>query len=334
MRARQAVTDPRTDAPAPWAPPEERGSSGGRAAPAELSEWRGGPGAATARGDAPELPRNDRVAGVSPLGALRPVGPGAVLDGGFALLRARFRRIVALAALFFIPIRLFDLVTMIATGDVVDRVDIGPSALVVGGGSGWSWVVILLQSIALSLLGLCVGHLASRLSEGDDPAFGALAALALRRGWVALLIVPISLAIRLPLSCIPLGFLLGDALVFLSSVVAGAEGLGPWRSVRRSISLTRRSFGSMIAVVLGGLVISQLLRVSFYTGPVLLAGTFTADDAALTAISQAGSLVVLVAEPLTACIAARAYLDLRCRHEGLDLRRRVREQFGVVGAPA
>ena len=29
--------------------------------------------------------------------------------------------------------------------------------------------------------------------------------------------------------------------------------------------------------------------------------------------------MLLVTEPLTACIAARAYLDLRCRRDGVDL---------------
>ena len=29
--------------------------------------------------------------------------------------------------------------------------------------------------------------------------------------------------------------------------------------------------------------------------------------------------MLLLTEPLTACIAARAYLDLRCRRDGVDL---------------
>ena len=83
----------------------------------------------------------------------------------------------------------------------------------------------------------------------------------------------------------------------------------------------------MLAVVFGGLLISQMLRISFYAGPVLLAANFSTNEVVLTAVAQAGALVVLVAEPLTACIAARAYMDLRCRTEGADLRRRLHERF-------
>jgi hypothetical protein len=295
-----------------------------------VTDLRSEPGLATARGDAPEpedlLPADHEVI----LRSLRPMGPGAVLDSAFDLLRLRFRRLVGVAACLFVPVRILDLVTMIATGDATERYHVGPALLLLGGDSGWSWLIVVLQSLALSVLGLCVGHLVQRLVAGADASFRELMSLALRRGWVALAILPLTFVIRAPLSCIPLGFLAADALVFTTSVVAGAERLGPWRALRRSIALSRRAFGRMLAVVLGGLLISQLLRISFYSGPVALAANFSTSGAVLTAVGQAGSLVVLVAEPLTACIAARAYLDLRCRNEGLDLRLRLHERFGTV----
>lgn len=293
-----------------------------------------GPGVAVARGDAP-WPRTPGPTGPSPFDSLRPAGAGAVLDDAFVLLRTRFGRIVGLAACLYVPIRILDLVTMISAGDAVERVQVGPSLLAYGAGTGWSWIVLILQSLALSVLGMCVGHLAMRMAVGEDATFREMARLALRRGWVAVLVVPLGLLVKVPLSCVPLGFLLGDAFVFLSSIVAGAEGLGPIHSWRRGMQLTKRSYGRMLAVVLGGLVISQVLRVSFYVGPVLLAGALFGSDAVLTVIGQVGALVVLVAEPLTACIAARAYLEQRSRTEGLDLRRRVHERYvPATAAPA
>ena len=262
------------------------------------------------------------------LRSLRPMGPGAVLDSSFDLLRLRFRRIVGVAACLYVPIRILDLVTMIASGDAVERYQIGPAILLMGGDSGWALVVALLQSFALSVLGLCVGHLVVRMVDGGDASFRELMSVALRRSWVALLIMPLTFLVRAPLSCIAvIGYVLGDALVFTTSVVAGAERLGPWRAFRRSLALSRRSYGPMLAVSFGGLLISQMLRISFYAGPVLLAANFSTSEAVLTAVAQAGALVVLVAEPLTACIAARAYIDLRCRNEGADLRRRLHERF-------
>lgn len=293
-----------------------------------MTDQRSGPGLATARGDAPE-PDDLRPADHERiLRSLRPMGPGAVLDSSFDLLRLRFRRIVGVAACLYVPIRILDLVTMIASGDAEDRYQIGPAILLMGGDSGWALVVALLQSFALSVLGLCVGHLVVRMVDGADATFRELMSLAVRRSWVALLVMPLIFLVRAPLSCIPLGFVVGDALVFTTSVIAGAERLGPWRAFRRSLTLSRRSLGPMLAVAFGGLLISQMLRISFYAGPVLLAANFSTSEVVLTAVAQAGALVVLVAEPLTACIAARAYIDLRCRNEGADLRRRLHERFG------
>lgn len=283
-----------------------------------------GPGVAVARGDAPRT--HPGSGGPNPLEYLRPVGAGAILDGAFDLLRSRFARIVGLAACLYVPIRLLDLVTTLSTGEALDRYQIGP-ALLLGGGTGWSWVVVGLQSIALSVLGLSVGHLAARMADGGDATFGELASVALRRSWVALLVIPLGLLVRVPLSCVPLGFLFADALVFMSSVVAGAERLGPWRAWLRGMSVSRAGYGRMLAVVLGGLCISQILRISFYAGPLALTATFSTDAGVLAAVGQLGALVVLIAEPFTACVAARAYLDQRCRSEGLDLRRRMSERF-------
>ena len=85
-----------------------------------------GPGVAVARGDAP-WPPAEGPDGPSPFDTLRPSGPGGVLDDAFVLLRTRFGRIVGLAACLYVPIRLLDLVTMIATGTAVERVQVGPS---------------------------------------------------------------------------------------------------------------------------------------------------------------------------------------------------------------
>ena len=298
-----------------------------------MTDLGSGPGSATARGDAPEPHDASSSADHRAfLRLLRPMGAGAVLDTSFDLLRLRFRRLVGVAATLFVPIRIVDLLTMIWSGDAVERYHVGPSLLLLGGDSSWSWLVLVLQSWALSILGVCVGHLVVRMLEGAEPSYRELMGVALRRSWVALLILPLTFVIRAPLSCIPGGFLIADALVFTTSVVAGAEALGPWRALRRAMALSKQAFGPALGIVLGGLLISQLLRVSFYVGPVLLAGTLSTSDAVLTAVSQAGALVVLVAEPLTACIAARAYLDMRCRNEGLDLHRRLQKRFVEPGA--
>jgi hypothetical protein len=319
--------------PAHWTPPDrpEGISSSGAA----VGSGPGHPSSsAVVRGDEPWSPLEADRSRPRPTVVSGPVGPGVVLDGGFELLRKEARLLIGLAACLYVPIRLLDLTVTLSTGAASERYQAGPALLLLTGDGAWSWTLVVLQSVALSLLGLCTGQLASRRLAGEAVSFGFLGSFALRRSWVAVVILPVSFVVRAPLSCIPLGFLLADALLFMSSVTAGAEGLGPVASVRRSMALARGAFGPVLVVVTGALVISQVLRISFYAGPVLLIGSFDPGDAVLAAVGQAGALVLLIAEPLTACIAARAYLDVRARREGLDLRLRLEDRFGPPGALA
>ncbi|MDQ2677206.1 MAG: hypothetical protein M3Y51_00575 [Actinomycetota bacterium] len=296
-----------------------------------------GAGVATARGDArlpPQEPHSaaDALAdGSSPVADLHPVGPAAVLDGGFDLFRFRFRRLVGFAACLFVPLTVVDLVLMAAVGtETPERVAIGPSMFLLGSGDSWSWAILVGQTVALSLLGLCVGHLAASAARGVDVSFREMGRLALRRWWVALLIVVLTALPRALLSCVvfPVGWLLADGLFFIASSVAGAEGVGPWRAVTRSVSLTRARFGNALVICLGSLVISQVLRISLTAGPALLLSSFALPESVVGVVARLGTVVLLLAEPITACIAARAYLDLRARHEGLDLQLRAERVLG------
>lgn len=295
-------------------------------------------GVATARGDAAPPPRDPRrgadplAEAASPLADLRPLGPAGVLDGGFDLLRFRFRRIVGLAACLFVPITVVDLLLMAVIGtSSEDRVAIGPAIFLLGSGDSWAWAILAAQTVALSLLGLCVGHLALSAARGVDVSFRELGRVALRRWWVALLIVVIGAVPKVVLSCVmlPVGWILVDGFLFIASSVAGAEGVGPWHAVRRSASLTRSRYGNALVICFGSLVISQVLRISLTAGPALLLSSFALSDAAIGLVARLGTLILLLAEPLTACIAARAYLDLRARRDGLDLQLRADRLFAA-----
>jgi hypothetical protein len=77
------------------------------------------------------------------------------------------------------------------------------------------------------------------------------------------------------------------------------------------------------------LVISAVLQLSLYLGPVLLASFFVSSEPMLLALQQVALLSLLVTQPLTAAIAARAYVEFRCRSEALDLALR-RRDLGLV----
>jgi hypothetical protein len=72
-------------------------------------------------------------------------------------------------------------------------------------------------------------------------------------------------------------------------------------------------------VAVGGFFIVAILQVALYLGPAALTALFIPSEAAVLVVQQVSMLVLLITQPLTACIAARAYVELRCRSEALDL---------------
>ncbi len=247
---------------------------------------------------------------------------GAVLDGGFELLRHRFGRLMALTACLYVPVWLLNVALAIVAPPDAATVDSGLAwtSLTAGSSSGWIYLVAVLQMVALSILGLCVGHLSISLARGEDPSLRELGSIALRRCWVALLIVPLNAAVHGAGACLfGVGWVLGDAFVFLSSVAAGAERTGPWRGFTRSFQLTRPQYGRALVISFGGLCIAQIIRWSLSVGPTVLLTSLDPASPLVGLFTALSTAVLLITEPLTACIAARAYLDLRCRRDGVDL---------------
>jgi MFS family permease len=256
------------------------------------------------------------------------VGVGGVLDGGFDLLRSHFGVLVGLAGALLLPLQLVDLWASVASGRSAE-LDTSPLLAALGSMDSTmpvTWLVVALRVVVLSFLGLMTGVLVSdSLADRVRPARSVLAAAG-RRWWVALLVPVLCVPVKMLTACLVyVGFFLGDALLMCASVVAGAERAGPLRSFGRSWTLGWRSFGTALGVALGSFVISAVLQVSLYAGPVLLASFFVSSESMLLVVQQIALLSLLVTQPLTAAIAARAYVEFRCRSEALDLTLRRRD---------
>lgn len=303
-----------------------------------------GAGIAAVRGDAvaPEgASRDVREAADrarNPLSDLRPVSTAAVLDGGVDLLAHRVGRFAALTACLYVPVWLGSIVLAVAAPPSLSGGSAGVdlTGMSTATSSSLTWVIVALQALALSVLGLCAGHLAMALARGGDAPLRELGALAWRRSWVAIVLVVLNTAVKVPALCLGgVGWFLVDAFVFVSSVVAGAEALGPWSAFRRGWRLTGSQLGRALVISFGGFCITQLIRLSLSYGPTVLIDSLAPGSVFVTAYAVLSTAVLLVTQPLTACIAARAYLDLRCRREGLDLElRHERLLLELRGAPA
>jgi hypothetical protein len=316
-----------------WAAPESRP---GDAVAVPSALLGGAAGVAVARGDARAGVTEDLSGGGpgpledNPLARLAVTGPGGVLDGGFDLLRFRFRRLVGITAVIFVPIQLLELVLSLTVGTAPTVSNDGSSSEVLSGlgvqsvgSSGWAVLFLLVRAVALCVLGIAVGHLVNGWLDGRDPTFRDALWFALRRSWVAPVVVAVASGSKLLLACLGgVGWFLADALFFIAGIVAGVERTGPFATVGRSFQLTRTAYGLSLVVCVGGFVICQILQLALTAGPLLLLAAFQPPEGWLLVAQQLASLVLLVALPLTACIAARAYVELRCRAEGFDLVRR------------
>lgn len=295
----------------------------------------GSAGVAVARCDAKWSPGSlERELADNPLEGLAPVGVGGVLDGGFDLLRHRFGTLVGLAAALLLPLQLLEVLGELQAGLDADASASGfngfSDPFAVGAASTpVAWLVLVLRVVALSFLGVVTGSMVADLLGGRRRPTGQLLASAARRWWVAVL---------LPLLCVPVksvgtclvyvGFFAADALLMCASVVAGAEGRGPLHAFGRSWRLAWQNYGTAFGISFGGFLIAVVLQVSLWVGPVLLAGQFVTSESVLLVVQQVSLLTLLIVQPLTACIAARAYVELRCRAEGLDIQLR-RERLGL-----
>lgn len=271
----------------------------------------------------------------NPLTHLRPVGPGAVLDGAVELLRCRFGQIMALAACLYVPIWLLNVAVTVFRPSTAGSGEDG-SGMVwspIGAStsdSAWMWLVGLLQVVALSVLGVAIGRLSTELAEGRATTTTYLLGYAARRSWVAVAVVPMNMVVHVAASCLGgVTWLLGDALVFVVSAAAGAEGLGPVAAFVRSVRLTSSQYGRSLVLCTGALVLSWVIRLSFSAGPTMLIASLDPSSSLVGLVGALSSAVTLLTEPLTACIAVRSYLDLRCRRDGYDLDLR-RARLGLV----
>jgi hypothetical protein len=261
----------------------------------------------------------------NPLRGLGVVGAGGVLDGAFDLLRFRFRRFVALTAVLFVPLQLIDLLLSLSEGPTTGGDGTGQFQLLDVGSttSAWVFVVAGLQACALFLLGMAAGHLVDGWLVGRDDPFGTVVAAVARRAWVVPIVVVVAVVAKTAAACFGgVPFFLVDALFFIAGPVAAVERTGPLATIGRSVRLAKGGYGLALAVCFGGFAITFVLRFALGLGPSVLVALIGLPEGWLLVLEQISALTLLITLPLTACIAARAYVDLRCRVEGFDLVRR------------
>lgn len=142
---------------------------------------------------------------------------------------------------------------------------------------------------------------------------------------LVVLVVPVVGVIVLVLVIVP-GYVVGLAAFFgLTSLVVPvvvAERLGPLRAVGRTLAVFRRAPLRILWITLLMGVVVAVIGLTVQLPMLTLAGVVPAGAWVVESLGEVGAQVVSV--PLTALAALLVYLDVRVRHEALDLRVRAR----------
>ena len=305
-----------------WAAP---GSVADQPVPAPIE---GGPSGAPPGGRVVERARDgDDAAGNVPAITLRPMTVADILDGGFAIVKARPRRILGLTAAFVVPtqvvLALLQRDAFEGTG-IVEFLSADPTVTneqVSGGDVAAQYLAlvisIVIPAIALVCVAAAIGHMVGQWVMGRDAPAGEMAGI-IRRRWWALLgsFVVVKLAeAGGALGCY-IGLLFVLPLFVVVAPVIGVEGGGGMDAIRRSVRLVRPRYFPVMGVAVLMALVSTLLGLALSALPQAIVA-WSGDWWPLLAVGGIVSEIVVM--PFVAAATVLLYFDLRVRTEGLDI---------------
>jgi hypothetical protein len=251
---------------------------------------------------------------------------GDTIDGAFALLRARPRAVLGIAALFVVPLQFIGaFVQRDVLGDSgVDQV-VGDPSVTFGSSGGTSaagtiggFIVAIGMGLVLTFIcGAYVRMLAAWYGDQDITGGEAL------KG--SLRVAPSQVAawflvhlVAVPVSCTLIGGIFLTPLYLVLAPAIAIERLGPIEGIRRAWHFgTTRYWAAFLVALLSGLA-ATLLSQAMSTGLVLL-GVATAGSFGWLFVAVGSSLASILGAVAVAGATALFYLESRVRTEGLDL---------------
>jgi hypothetical protein len=257
---------------------------------------------------------------------LRPRGIGEILDSAVALYRARFTKLVLVAATIVVPVQVFSAIVMLSaepkgftlnvTGTVSPRYDAGSFAV----RAAATVVVLVIGILSTALIvAVCTRIVADayidRTSQTRDavhdvrPRFFAI----IGTSFLVLITEAIGFVFCFVGAFVPL------TLFAVAVPVLILEGVGVSAALGRSVTLTK----THAMHVLGLVLTAQLLAAIVNGGLAVVAHLLLRSSGGTVAAVIAQSIATTIASVLTTPFAATAivvlYFDLRIRDEGYDV---------------
>jgi len=267
---------------------------------------------------------------------LRPMTLPDLLDGSFAVIKARPRTVFAIAAAILIPFHL--LVAFLQHGVTGFSFSTGLSQQGTTTSTGDQFAALAVAYLGLAvltlapfLLGGALGKVVSAWYAGSSLTAGE----ALRAVWHRAPALIGAYLVLLPLKVVGLmvcgvGVIPVMTLFVVTAPAITIEGLGPISGARRSWRLVSRRFWSCLGVVVVATIGAYVLNTIFGTVPQVLTALLPApfDWLGRGLVEAVVSIVVTTA---LVAVAVLLYLDLRIRTEGLDLELEAADAFGRHG---
>ena len=250
---------------------------------------------------------------------------GDAIDGAFALLRARPRAVLGIAALFVVPLQFVGAyVQRNVLGDAgVDQVVGDPSVTLGSGGTSagatiGGFVVAIGMGLALTFICGAYARMLAGWYGGSEVTGGEALKGSLRlapsqaAGWFLVHLVAV------PVSCTLVGGIFLTPLYLVLAPAIAVERLGPIDGIRRAWSIgTKRYWPAFLVALLSGLA-ATLLNQAMSTGLVVL-GIAAAESFGWLLVAVGGSLGSIRGAVAVAGATALFYPEARVRTEGLDL---------------
>lgn len=260
--------------------------------------------------------------------ALRPLSFGELLDTAIGLYRRSFATVVAVSAIFTIPLGVITRLWAVGQADNLAGLENAATdeqvaaALLpfLGAFASIGLVAMLLNAVVQGATTVVYAGAYS----GHRVAAGPAVRVGLRK---ALLIILLSIAVWVPagiglLLCILPGLALAT-IWYVAQPVLVIENRGVFRSMGRSSGLVTGQFWRTMGILLMALFLGTVFNVvlslplELFGGAVgLLAGT---DAASVVANGAIAGVLSAITAPFTAAFAVATYFDLRVRKEGFDL---------------
>jgi hypothetical protein len=258
---------------------------------------------------------------------LRPRGIGEILDSAVALYRARFGKLMLVAAAVVIPVQVLSAMVLLSaqpesyhrlnfSGSVTPQYDANSALL------GLAAVLVITVVSLLStafVVAVCTRIVADAYIDRDSAARDAVRAVRPRLFAVIGLTILVSICDAIGLAFCIVGVLVPLTLFAVAIPVLILEGITVSAAISRSVNLTKSNAGHVLGVVLVAGLLVRVLSLGFAVAVNYLLRSGDSVVSAVIGQSIASAIAAILTTPFVATATVALYFDLRIRNEAFDV---------------